>query len=347
MISASASALRPRGTTLKGWPALGDVYCNVERRRSWTGFKLVQQRASAARPACSLPTQTSALSGPDTGRPCPLADPARRARDSTGRPKGSRSGSLHLPLDSILTPSYLALVSSERLCPRDRGTPTRAQHPYPWGARGPSPRRLHHRPGRRRLGRLAPARPSLAPGRPGSTGPRTGTGPEGPAQWNAGRSTRTPDARPSRTARKLNRAAGQSRRAARGPGGKRWCQTGKEGGTGSHIRARSVVPIPPTRITAATGPPLKRPPGPGSHCDGPEACSPGEVRAGARSLDGRGRGVDCRQVRLGAPAPSRAPRARPWDRSTRRGCPVTLGLGAVGEGRNQGTRKSGAGAAAR
>ena len=83
---------------------------------------------------------------------------------------------------------------------------------------------------------------------------------------------------------------GQSRRAARGPGGKRWCQTGKEGGTGSHIRARSVVPNPPTRITAATGPPLKRPPGPGSHCDGPEACSPGEVRAGARSLDGRGRG---------------------------------------------------------
>ena len=291
-------------------------------------------------------------------RPRPRQDPTSAARASSpvprgkpgiqqDAPRGSRSRSLHLLLDSILTPTYLALVSSERRSPRDRGTPTRAQHPYPWGARGPSPRRLHHRPGRRRLGRLAPARPSLAPGRPGSTGPRTGTGPEGPAQWNAGRSTRTPDARPSRTARKLNRAAGQSRRAARGPGGKRWCQTGKEGGTGSHIRARSVVPIPPTRITAATGPPLKRPPGPGSHCDGPEACSPGEVRAGARSLDGRGRGVDCRQVRLGAPAPSWAPRARPWDRSTRRGCPVTLGLGAEGEGRNQGTRKSGAGAAAR
>jgi hypothetical protein len=30
---------------------------------------------------------------------------------------------------------------------------------------------------------------------------------------------------------------GQSRRAARGPGGKRWCQTGMEGGTGSRIRA--------------------------------------------------------------------------------------------------------------
>ena len=45
-----------------------------------------------------------------------------------------------------------------------------------------------------------------------------------------------------------------------------------------------------TRITAATGPLLKRAPGPGSHCDGPDACSPGEVRAGAQSLDGRGRG---------------------------------------------------------
>ena len=262
---------------------------------------------------------SSCVSGPERlarpihsqPRPRLCQDPTSAARASSptlrggpgtqqDAPMGSRSGISHLPLDSSLTPSYLALVSSERLCPRDRGTPTRAQHPYPWGARGPSPRRLHHRPGRRRLGRLAPARPPLAPGRPGSIGPRTGTGPEGPAQWNAGRSTRTPDARPSRTARKLNRAAGQSRHAARGPGGKRWCQTGKEGGTGSHIRARSVVPIPPTRITAATGPPLKRPPGPGSHCDGPEACSPGEVREVTRSLDGRGRGVHGRQVRLGS-----------------------------------------------
>ncbi len=77
---------------IKGWPALGDVYCNVERRRSRTGFKLVRQRASAARPARSLPTQTSAPSGPDIGRPGLLAGPARNARDPTGRPRGSRSG---------------------------------------------------------------------------------------------------------------------------------------------------------------------------------------------------------------------------------------------------------------
>jgi hypothetical protein len=66
--------------------------------------------------------------------------PAARAasQDTRGPPGikqdaqgGSRSGSSHLPLDSSLTPTYLALVSSERLCPRDRGTPTRAQHPYP------------------------------------------------------------------------------------------------------------------------------------------------------------------------------------------------------------------------
>ena len=88
MISASVSALRPRGMTLKGWPALGDVNCNVERRRSWTGFKLLRQRARAARPALEIPTLTAALSGPDTGRPGPLADPQRRARNTTGRPKG-------------------------------------------------------------------------------------------------------------------------------------------------------------------------------------------------------------------------------------------------------------------
>ena len=34
----------------------------------------------------------------------------------------------------------------------------------------------------------------------------------------------------------VNPGTGQSRRAARGPGGKRWCQMGKEGGTGSRIR---------------------------------------------------------------------------------------------------------------
>ena len=50
VISASAVAPRTRGMTLKGWPALGDVYCNVERRRSWTSFKLMQQRAGGAGP---------------------------------------------------------------------------------------------------------------------------------------------------------------------------------------------------------------------------------------------------------------------------------------------------------
>jgi len=39
-------------------------------------------------------------------------------------------------------------------------------------------------------------------------------------------------------------------------------------------------------------------------------------RPKARSLDGRGRGDDCHQVRLGSligPDPSRAPHARLWD----------------------------------
>ena len=181
MISASASALRPRGTTLKGWPALGDVYCYVERRRSWTCFKLVHQRASGP--------PGSATFSPDLGLvrtrhrppgPSPQ-DPQGEPGIQQDAPRGSRSGGLHPPLDSSLTPTYLALVPSVGPASWDWGTPSRAHHSYPWGARGPSPRRPHHRPGRR-LGRPAPARPPLAPGRPGSTGPRTGTGSEGPAQ---------------------------------------------------------------------------------------------------------------------------------------------------------------------
>ena len=34
------------GTTLIGWPALGDGYCNVGRRRSWTWIKLVGARGN-------------------------------------------------------------------------------------------------------------------------------------------------------------------------------------------------------------------------------------------------------------------------------------------------------------
>jgi hypothetical protein len=189
-------------------------------------------------------------------------------------------------------PTYLALVSSERLCPRDRSTPKRAQHPYPLGR--PGPVTLTTAPLTRQavIGEAGPrltntrtrsARVAWTPSRqrPGWTGPvkrgavesdaRCASEQDGP-QGNPGRGTK-----PARRPR---------------PCGKRWCQTGKEGGTDSHIRARSAVqkmnPNSPTRIMAATGSHLKMPPGPGSHCDGPEACSPREVRA--RSLDGRGRG---------------------------------------------------------
>ena len=85
--------------------------------------------------------------------------------------------------------------------------------------------------------------------------------------------------RPSRWARKLIQAAGASRRAARG--------LKLEGGGADRAWREAQVPTSrarsgahsPTRITAATGPPLKSTPGPGSHRDGLEACSPGEVRA--------------------------------------------------------------------
>jgi hypothetical protein len=133
----------------------------------------------------------------------PRQDPTSAARASSPVPRGkpgtqqdapvgSRSRSLHLPLDSSLTvtPTNLALVSSERLCPRDRGTPTRAQHRESTptlgapGARHPDDCTTDQAGGV--WGGWPPPDQTLAPGRPGSTGPRSGTGPEGPAQWNAG-----------------------------------------------------------------------------------------------------------------------------------------------------------------
>ena len=148
---------------------------------------------SGPEPPARNPSQkpTSAPSGPDSGRPGHLAGPARTARNPTGRPKGSRSRSCHPLLDSSLTPTYLALVSSERLCPRDRGTPTRAQPPYPLGRPGPVTPTTAPQTRQAAFGKAGP-RPTNARTRParvawtpprqrhGGTGPGTGT--EGPAQ---------------------------------------------------------------------------------------------------------------------------------------------------------------------
>ena len=102
---------------------------------------------------------------------------------------------------------------------------------------------------------------------------------------------------------------------------------------------------PTTRITAATGPLLKRAPGPGSHRDGLDACSSGEAGAGAQSLDGRGRG-ESTIAKYGSGHPFRVGHHVQGPGTAARAAD-SLGLGADGEGRNQGTRKSGAGVAAR
>ena len=52
-IKCSPSQSQPRctrGMTLIGWPGLGDGYCHVERRRSWTWIKLMRQRAGGRAP---------------------------------------------------------------------------------------------------------------------------------------------------------------------------------------------------------------------------------------------------------------------------------------------------------
>jgi hypothetical protein len=64
---------------LMGWPALGDRYCNVGRRRSWTGFKIMYQRARALGPV-RHPLPILASSGYEDDRPGHLAGLAREAR---------------------------------------------------------------------------------------------------------------------------------------------------------------------------------------------------------------------------------------------------------------------------
>ncbi len=231
MISASAAAPRTRGMTLKGWPALEDVYCNVERRRSWTGFKLMHQRAGAVGQETFPKASTLASSGPDVGRPGLLAGTARKAWVSTGRLKGESQREQPPPvgpaLDSSLTLTYLAPVSSERPCPRDRGTPTRAHHPYPWGARARHPDDCTtDQEGGVRGGRLPPDQRShpVGPGRLDlEPAPARRDRPSGTRGDHLGRKTR--DARPGWMACNVIRAAGHCGRAARGPverGGARW-----------------------------------------------------------------------------------------------------------------------------
>ena len=59
-ISVSTVVLCAGRATLIGWPALGDEYCNVGRRRSWTWIKL-------APPTC----RRRARPGPMAGASCP------------------------------------------------------------------------------------------------------------------------------------------------------------------------------------------------------------------------------------------------------------------------------------
>jgi hypothetical protein len=181
-ISASASALRTRGMTLKGWLALGDGYCNVGRRRSWTGFKLINP------PERARPTGPNRVPVPDHGpvttrrRPVTTATratlPVQRGTLGIDAPRVSRSGIITL---------RRTRVSRRRISPRSPlrlrrmglGCAAACTAHLPLGR---SPQRLHHLPGRRRPGRLAPARPTQTPDWPGSHGPRPGTGAEpGPA----------------------------------------------------------------------------------------------------------------------------------------------------------------------
>jgi hypothetical protein len=140
-------------------------------------------------------------------------------------------------------------------------------------------------------GRAGPARPSQPLGPARAAGPSTGTG--------AGRSTRLGRPGPAdgpgfRAARpeRVTATGGSWRVAHHGMAkvGRRWGRWGMEGGNRfphqGPIRGSCLLPASWQRrdrtLEKATG--QRRP---GSHRDGPEACSPGEAREDTRSLDGR------------------------------------------------------------
>jgi hypothetical protein len=172
MISASVSALYTHGATLKGWPALGDVYCNVERRRSWTCFKLVHQRVNGS--------PGSATFSPDLGLvrtrlrpPGPLRRTRKGSPGSNRTPQGGVAAGVFTPRWTRASRRRISPWSPLLALPHGTGvrrrvhtTPTLgapgARHPDDrttgraggdWGGRPPPDHRSHPvGPGRLDLG---------------------------------------------------------------------------------------------------------------------------------------------------------------------------------------------------
>jgi hypothetical protein len=247
------------------------------------------QRAGAVGPEILTKTPTSAASGPDVGRSGLLAGPARKARDTTGRPRGESQRDDH-PRWTRASRRRISPRSPLRGYAHETGVRRRVHLTLPLGCPGPVT-----------LTTAPPTRQAAS----GEAGPRPTT-----ARTRSARVDRTLDRnRPRGTgpvkrratdsdARSTSEQDGPQVKPGRGtkparrprPRGKEAVPDGRGGRHRTPHPGPIRGPISSTRITAATGPLLKRAPGPGSHCDGPEACSPGEVRAGAQSLDGRGRG---------------------------------------------------------
>ena len=211
------------------------------------------------------------------------------------------------PSDSSLTPAHLAPApSGVKLW--DWGAPPRAQPPCPQCNRGSSPKTTSPPAEQAVTGTAGPARPTAT-----ITGTRTG-----PGRWTQHRNrcrgtgllklgAHDSDGPGRLTALDSEQYGPKEYRPREEAGarpvaqaGRRWCRRGKEGGDRfphqGPIRGRACYPHHGSDGTV----PWRRQRRSGSHRDGPEACSPGEVREVTRSLDGRGRGVYGRQVRLGS-----------------------------------------------
>ena len=190
-ISVSTVVLCAGRATLIGWPALGDEYCNVGRRRSWTWIKLAppacRRRARPGPWPRHFTLLASGLSSP-AGLATPPLTGTRTRRRAPQAPAGHVAGAMDAlgrvtegqspRPDPNLAPAYLALMPLRASAVRVRRG---AHHAHPQGMQGTPPERLHHR--RSRRGRaLSVNQPPRGIGSQSlsgtpTVGPRPGAGP--------------------------------------------------------------------------------------------------------------------------------------------------------------------------
>ena len=127
------------GMTLIGWPGHVDGYCHVERRRSWTGIKLMRQRAGGRAlrkpPSGTFDPEESIRAHRNLLRAGNPLAPAVTQPGATG-PPGVKSRRRVIP---VVTRSSHRRISPRRPLGRCAGVRRLRTQTQPQGARGLSP----------------------------------------------------------------------------------------------------------------------------------------------------------------------------------------------------------------